>query len=269
VNRGRSVVWLAIAFFAIVAALLAIAGVSFIGNAMSEGSSDYSGPPAPLGLAALCLFGFVLLVSVLIELEHKLRRPGWDDDYLAPAGGRRWRRSRRRHRNAPIIISFALLTYLGACIGFAVWAVSTHAQAALSSYVQHEGLHRTGGIVRVQNVEHQYTRGGPWYSALITVTLAPPLDGHSTTVVHDPHGSSLVAGEGLEILVDPRQPGYAELPGLPFVQNSSWIFAGFFSVAIALVGVLPMVNEIAHMASRYRRRGTLTGEHTQRALHGS
>ncbi|HUB42405.1 MAG TPA: hypothetical protein VMA72_26430 [Streptosporangiaceae bacterium] len=112
---------------------------------------------------------------------------------------------RRRFRNLA-------LTYLGACIGFAVWAVSTHAQAALSSHLHYDGLHRTGGIVRVENLKHQDTRSGPWYSALVTVTLAPPLDGHSTTLVHDPHGSSLVAGEGLEILVDPQQPGYAELP---------------------------------------------------------
>jgi hypothetical protein len=270
VNRRRSVTWLAIAFFTIIAALLAIAGVSFIGDATGTGNADYSGPGAPLGLAfaALCFFCFVLLVSVLIGLEHKLRRPGWDDHYLAPAGGRRWRRNGRRARYAPIMMSFALLMYLGAVIGFAAYAVNLHAQAALSSYVQHDGVHRTGGIVRVRNIEHQDTRGGPWYSSLITVTLAPPIDGHSSTVVHDPNGSNLIVGEGLEILVDPQQPGYAELPGEPFGQNWQWIFAGSFSLAIALVGVLPQVSTIVHMVGRYRRRGTLIGEHTHRALHG-
>ena len=92
------------------------------------------------------------------------------------------------------------------------------------------------------------------------------MDGHFTTVVHDPHGSNLIAGEGPEILVDPQQPGYAELPDQPFGQNWQWIFAGCFSLAIALVGVLPQVSMIVHTVGRYRRRGTLIGEHTQRAL---
>ena len=269
VNGGRSGVWLGMAFFAVVAALCAIAGVSFIGNAMSTGGNDYSGPGAPqaLSLAAICFCCFGLLVLVVIQLEHKLRRSGWDDDYLAPPDVRRWRRRRARARYAPVMISFGLLTYLGVVIGFAVSALTLHAQAARSSYVQHDGVFRTGGIVRVQNVEHQDSNGGPWYSSLTTITLAPPIDGRSTTVVYDPHWSNLIVGEGLEVLVDPQQPGYAELPGQPFAQNWQWIFAGSFSLAFALIGLLPMVRMSVRMVGRYRRRGTLIGEHTQRALH--
>jgi hypothetical protein len=272
VNRRRLVIWLAIAFFALMAVLLATAGVNFIVMATGTGNADYSGPAAPLGLAfaALCFFGFVLVVSVLAELEHKLRQlrqPAWDYDDLAPADGRRWRPTSRRALAAPIMTSLALLMYLGVVAGFAAYAVNMHAQAALSSYVQHHGVPRTGGIVRVQNIEHQNSKYGPWYSARITVVLAPPMDGHSTTVVHDPHGSNLIPGEGLEVLVDPQQPAYAELPGQPFGKNWQWIVAGCFSLGIALVGVLPQVSMIVHMVRRYRRRGTLIGDHTQRALH--
>jgi hypothetical protein len=271
VSRRRLVIWLAIAFFVIMAALLAIAGVNFIAMATSKGNADYSGPAAPLGLAfaALCFFGFVLVVSALAEMERKLRQlrqPRWDYEDVAPADGRRWRRRGRRALAAPIMTSLALLMYLGVVAGFAAYAVNMHAQAALSSYVQHHGVHRTGGIVRVQNVQHQDSKYGPWYSARITVALAPPMDGHSTTVVYDPHGSNFIVGEGLEILVDPQQPGYAELPGQPFGQNWQWIFAGCFSLGFALVGVLPQVSMIVHMVGRYRRRGSLVGDHTQRAL---
>jgi hypothetical protein len=270
VNRGRSVVWLAIAFFAIVAALSAIAGASYTVNALSV-DSDYSGlgPPQALSVAVGCFFGSGLLVYCLIQLEHKLRRPGWDDDFAAPVGGRRWRRNGGRARAAPIILSFGLLTYLGVVIGFAVSAASTHAQGALSSYVQNGGVRRAGAILRVQNIEDEAAKGGPYYTALITVRLAPPMAGHSTTIVHEPQRSGLVAGQGIEILVDPHQPAYSELPGLPFVRSWQWVIASCIGLGFALVGVLPMVSMIVHMVGRYRRRGTLTGEHTQRALHGS
>jgi hypothetical protein len=273
-NPRRSVIWLALAVLAILAAVCVLAGGSQIGNLMSAGSNDYAGPPAPLALviAAVCLFCLVLSVYAAIQVAHKLHRQGWDYDLRAPADGRRWGRrggrGRGRSLDEPIIISFGLLTYLIVVAGFAVWAVNVHAEGALSSYVQHDGMHRTGGILRVQNVEHQDTNDGPYYSSFITVSLAPPMDGHSTTVVHVPHGSSFVVGEGLEILVDPQQPGYAELPGQPFVQNRQWIVAGSFSLAIAVVGFLPMVLMTVRMVARYRRRGTLTGKHTQRALHG-
>lgn len=258
------------AFFAIVAALLAIAGVSYTIDALSAGSNDFSGLAAPQGLslAAVCFFCSGLLVYVLIQLEHKLRRPGWDEGFPAPANGRRWGRGRGRGRAAPVIISFGLLTYLGVVIGLEVTAADTHAQGAVSSYVQRHGVRRTGAILRVQNIEDQAARGGPYYTALITVRLAPPLAGHSTTIVHEPQRSDLIVGEGLAILVDPQQPAYSELPGLPFVRSWQWTVAAGIGLAFALVGVLPMVTMTVHMVGRYRRRGTLIGEHTQRAMHG-
>ena len=91
--------------------------------------------------------------------------------------------------------------------------------------------------------------------------LAPPVGGHSTTVVHDPRGSNLIPGEGLAVLVDAQQPAYAELPGQPFVQNAGWIFAGSVSLGFVLIGVLPLASMLVRMIGRYRRRGTLQGEH--------
>ena len=270
-NPPRLVVWPGIAFFAIVAALLALAGVSYAVSALSAGSNDYSGLGAPQGLsvAALCFFGSGVLVYVLMQLEHKLRRPGWDDDFTGSASRCRWRRSRGRARAAPIIISFGLLTYLGVVTGLALTAASTHAQGTMSSYVQHDGVRRAGSILRVQNIaDEAASRGAPYYTALITVRLAPPMAGHSTTTVHEPQKSDLIVGQDVEILVDPHQPAYSELPGMPFVRSWQWLVAAGIGLALTVIGVPPMVNMTVHMVGRYRRRGTLTGEHTQRALQG-
>lgn len=221
----------------------AMLGVWFLGDALSA-HRDPLGPGEPYAYAAGSFVFFCLLVWVAIQFEHRLRGAGPD-----------------RARQAPVAISFFLLVYLSIVIGFGVFAINVHAQAARSSYVQGHGVSRAGGIISVQNVEHQGPRDGPYYTALITVTLAPPVGGHSTTVVHDPRGSNLIPGEGLAVLVDAQQPVYAELPGQPFVQNAGWIFAGSVSLGFVLIGVLPLASMLVRMIGRYRRRRTLQGEH--------
>jgi hypothetical protein len=209
-NRGRSGIWLAIVVAPILALLCAAIGVSFAANGLSVGRSDYSGPGATYAFAAAAgsFVLFALLVSMTIQFEHRLRSTakGRDDFFNGSAPrDRGWRRS--HHRQAPVAISFFLLVYLSVVIGFAVYAINIGSQGALSSHVQRDGMPRTDRIISVRNVEHEGSRDGPWYSALIAVTLAPPVDGHSATIVHDPQGSNLIAGEGLQILVDPQQPG--------------------------------------------------------------
>ena len=53
--------------------------------------------------------------------------------------------------------------------------------------------------------------------------LAEPFQGNSTTVVHYPAFSDLDPGQVVHVLVDPRQPGYAELPGSPDTKTSQWV----------------------------------------------
>jgi hypothetical protein len=268
-NSGRWGICAGIIIAPILALLCAAIGVSFVANALSAGRSDYSGPGATYAFAAAAgsfvLFG--LLVWMTIQFEHRLRSTasGPDDFFNGSApNDHGWRRG--HHRQAPVAISFFLLVYLSAVIGFAVYAINIGSQGALSSHVQHAGVPRTGRIISVQNVEHQGPRSGPWYSALITVTLAPPVDGHSTTTVHDPQASNLIAGEGLQILVDPQEPGYAELPGHPFVPSWLWIIPATGSLAFCLIGLLPTATMIVRMVGRHRRRGNLLGEHRRRRV---
>lgn len=272
VTRARLGIVLGIIVTAGLALFCAMLGVWFLGDALSA-HRDPLGPGEPYAYAAGSFVFFGLLVWVAIEFEHRLRgtaRSQYDlfsgsarDDR---ASGRGWRRSRSRH--APIAVSLFLLVFLTIVIGSGVYAVNIYSQGALSSYVQHDGVSRTGGIVMVKNVEHQGSRSGPWYSALITVALAPPVGGHSTTVVHDPDGSDLPPGEGLRILVDPQQPSYAELPGQPFVKGWLWIIPGTLSLAFGMLGVLPIATMIVRMIGRYRRRGNLLGEHRRHPVVG-
>jgi len=86
--------------------------------------------------------------------------------------------------------------------------------AGLSSYVQAHGVQRTAVIQSVDNVP--YTHGSnPLYTADILVRLTAPVGGQSQVVIHYPGYESDRPGDTLTVLVDPEDPGYAELPGLP------------------------------------------------------
>lgn len=65
-----------------------------------------------------------------------------------------------------------------------------------------------------------------WTTYDYDVTLARPAGPVRRTVAHDltQDFQRFNQGDTISVLVDPRQPGYAELPGIPV--ESSWWFAG-------------------------------------------
>jgi hypothetical protein len=92
----------------------------------------------------------------------------------------------------------------------------------------------------VNNHAHR-ERGSTWYTADIEVALSPPVLGRSSTVVRYPGQYEALAGMPLSVLVDPHDPGYAELPGSPDTKDSDWIvlavFATITGVFVALLGL--------------------------------
>ena len=61
------------------------------------------------------------------------------------------------------------------------------------------------------------------YTAEITVRLPEPYHGTTTTTVHYPAYSNLFAGDRIQVLIDPKQPDYAELAGSPDTKSSQWV----------------------------------------------
>jgi len=82
-----------------------------------------------------------------------------------------------------------------------------------SAYTQAHGLMRSGIVTSVANQGH----GG----ADVGVRLTEPVAGHATTTAHVPAKVSLSPGAAVQVLVDPQDPGYAELPRQQFVLKSA------------------------------------------------
>jgi hypothetical protein len=115
-------------------------------------------------------------------------------------------------------------------ITFAIAAVSSYNNAQRSAFVQHHGTSVTATVISVNNQEYCGRRYCHW-TAMIPVTLSRPVDGVGTTTVHFPEQSSLRSGEQTMVLVDPKEPGYAELPGYPFRKAWGWIFLALIALA--------------------------------------
>ena len=146
----------------------------------------------------------------------------------------------------------ALLAYL-ACAAFAVAAVVEHAETVQSSYVQAHGVRDTATVVSVHNIEHTGKHRAP-PSAEVTVRLQQPVDGTSTSVVHVPDHDSSAPGDTIAVVVDPRQPGYSELPGEPNTTAWKWIGSLCLSVLL-LVGAVVLTRKAVRLSRQRRAAG--------------
>ena len=138
--------------------------------------------------------------------------------FLRRAGDDRFR------RRAIATLAAGLPLLIG--VIFIAVSLGTRSSAALSGFVQAHGVRRQAVIVSVQNFEHQSsTSSGSGkhhtnetsisWTALVQVSLAAAVDGQSRTTVHVPNYENAGPGDELTVLVDPDNPGYAELPGAP------------------------------------------------------
>jgi hypothetical protein len=108
-------------------------------------------------------------------------------------------------------------------------AVTAHQDWKRSSYVQQHGIPATGTVISVVN--HQTCgRYSCSYTSDISASLAPPVAGRSVTDVHYPYESNLAEGERFSLLVDPRDPGYAEVPGSEYTSSIKWVLLAVFAV---------------------------------------
>jgi len=127
-----------------------------------------------------------------------------------------------------------------------------HAQAVQSSYVQTHGVRDNATVVRVDNVVDKGGDDGTSYPAgSVSVRLQQPVNGTFNSVVQVPGGSNSRPGDVIAVLVDPRQPGHSELPGLPYEQPWLWIVPVGFSLFFLVGGVRLTLRAVR--LSRQRR----------------
>jgi hypothetical protein len=120
-----------------------------------------------------------------------------------------------RRSYGPAAATFGFVWLLVACVGVVDIAERTQAEGARSATVQETGIPTSGVIEQITIVGR---------TTLVTVRLPSPVEGHAATTVNEPPASGHGAiGETTELLIDPHDPGYSELPGTPYVGTLNWL----------------------------------------------
>lgn len=128
--------------------------------------------------------------------------------------------------------------------------LATHSEADRSALVQHHGIPVVATVAAVKNTYHS-SRSGGYYTADVRMSLSAAVAGRSETVVHYPGRVEAVTGSQLRILMDPRDPGYAEVPGTPATKSWSWVVLIVFAV---LFGALDLLFATTWVRLRRHRR---------------
>lgn len=242
--RRQPRLWIELVVAIGLAVLLGLLAIGFLVNA--AGAHQHGGGSrAGQVLGAVISLGLLVLTTRwAIQIEHRLRghqpvAQTFASAAVATEPKRRPARVRARPRRhyGPVATGIVLAIFAAGTIGFVIGAISSYSQGLRSGYVQHHGTRANAIVDSVDNTQH-CSKSSCYYTAAIGVTLNPPVDGASTTVVHYPGFSDLVSGESVIVLVDPKQPGYAELPGSRFVTSWEWIILLVLAVLFAGLTVL-------------------------------
>lgn len=249
--RRRVLPWLELLVAVGLAALLALLGLGFLINA--AGARQHHGASRAVeAVCAVVSFGLLALSTRwAIRIEHRLRRhqpvaQAFASSAVATVPEPRPSRlaGRPRRRYGPIVTGITLAVFACGTIAVSAGAISSYSQGVRSGFVQSHGISASATVESVDNTQH-CSRSSCYYTAAILVRLSRPVDGARTTVVHYPDFSELAANDTVVVLVDPRQPGYAELPGSRFVASWSWI---------VLAGVAILFAALTALYARWLRR---------------
>jgi hypothetical protein len=223
--------WFGVLASGLATIVLALLFIAIVATAISgpDHRSDTRAGQVVLGLFFLGLL--VLSIRWSVRTEHRLR----DGEQPAQGGlAKSWHASSRAGHYGPISTVIGLLLFGGGTIGLAAAAISDHAQGQRSAYVQNDGTLRTGVATGVVNTQH-CGRYSCSYTATVDVTVSPPVAGVNDTVAHYNGSADVITGEHLQVLVDPKQPGYAELPGSPFKGAHTWVASALMALFCALI----------------------------------
>jgi hypothetical protein len=206
--------------------------------------------PALLGIAFGALA--VALLRVAIGVEHRYlaaRRDSAaalpiDAPAVVPGGG-------RVHVSGVI----AVLMLLVAAAALAGLSASLYSNGQRSQFTQHHGVPRQARVTAADSVSHT-AKHDSWTTYDYDISLLVPVAGRTASHVEDPTRDTQVYGVGktMSVLVDPREPGYSEVPGEP-VQSRWWFIAPLVMAMFFLgLAVAETVKEIRHRRPATRSR---------------
>lgn len=243
---GRSGYIITLALTGALGLILSVVGLLGVIGSLTAGTGRSWGGAA----VALAILAFgVLLFAEALRRDRRRRHRLYNQAALAIPPGQQVRRRPPVH--SPIALALCAVVMAGIAIAAIASAVQLHSQSRVSAYTQSSGLRRYALVFTVHNIEHQ-NRSSTWYTAEISAALAQPVAGHITTTIWVPYSVSAKRGELLQVLVDPRQPGYSEIPGASYVTASQWITQ--VVIAVVTAGLAALVGRGTVEASRAWRR---------------
>jgi DivIVA domain-containing protein len=140
-----------------------------------------------------------------------------------------------------------LVLFLGAIVTAAgVGIVIFHADYERSNYTQASGIPQTATVIS-ENVGT-----GKGAQTHVTVRLDPPVGGRDVSVVNVAGAHVYQPGDRISILVDPQDPSYSELPGLP---DDTSLEALVGCATVLLVVLLGVTGGLVSAFRKRRRRG--------------
>jgi hypothetical protein len=240
-----------------------------VGVTHDSASKAHYAVQAVLALA-IATVGAVLAISSEHQWHHLPDGPsawaaneGWRTGGLSGESDRNWGAGRlqlvgrgsgggRRGLHAPGAVAFQALLFLGITIFLIVSTLQAYSGAQRSSYTQAHGVSETAVADNVQVITHRGSHGRVSYTSDITVTIQHPTVGDGSATVYSQGDTSVTQGSTFTVLVDPRQPSYAEIPGSPYGTTTGWVMSLLFAVVFGIVAGLISRHAIL-MILRHRR----------------
>lgn len=138
-----------------------------------------------------------------------------------------------------VTISFGILCVLA--------AFSSYAQDSKSSFTQNNGIRENATITDV-DTEKYYSQYASSTDTYLTVTLPTPVNGRTRTVVNVSYDADYTDGQVIAVLVNPRNPGYAELPGHSYSDGWGTLVAWLVAIPLLLRGLVRTIDALARLS---------------------
>jgi len=206
--------------------------------------------------AVLALALAAVGTGLAISSEHQWHHlPGGPSPWAANEG---WRTSgpdtgsSRRGLHAPGSVAFQALLFVGVTIFLLVATLNAYSGAQRSSYTQAHGVSQSAVADNVQIITNRNSHGHVSYTSDITVTIRHPAVGDGTATVYIQGETPIMEGSTFTVLVDPRQPSYAEIPGSPYDTTSDWIAGLLVTIVVGILAGLVSRRAVL-MILRHRR----------------